>query len=94
MHSATLGFFFDPVPGLSLRADEEDVFAAGDGGLHQTLGADETFHGLFHIDDVNHVSLAVDIRLHFRIPAADAVTEMHAGIHQRFDEFCLRRCHD
>src|SRR5262249_16112655 len=38
-------------------------------------------------------ALAVDVRLHLRIPAGDAVTEVHAGIDQRFDEFCLGLSH-
>ena len=46
-----------------------------------------------HIDDVNHVPLAVDVGLHLRVPAADAVTEVDAGVHELFNEFCLRLCH-
>jgi len=51
-------------------------------------------HGLAHIDQMDHVALAVNVRLHLRIPAGDAVAEVDAGVNQRFDEFCLRLSHD
>ena len=60
----------------------------------ESLGAQQTFDGLFHIDDVNHVALAVDVRLHLRIPPRDAMAEVDACVHEAFDEFCLIRCHD
>ncbi len=71
------------MPGLPLGADEQHVLAAGDGVLHQLLGAEEALDGFLHIDDVNHVPLAVDVRLHLGIPAADAMTEMNAGVDER-----------
>ena len=95
VHAAALGFFFDGVAGLPLGADEQNVLAAGDGvAATSCLAREQTLDGLLHIDDVNHVALAVDVRLHLRIPARDAVAEVDARVHERFDEFGLIRCHD
>ena len=94
MHIAALGFFFNAVTGLALGADEEHIFAAGDGLLHEPLGAEKALDGLLHVNDVDHIALAQDVRLHLGVPATDAVSEMNARIHERFNEFRLRRSHD
>ncbi len=86
VHATALGFFFDGMPGLALGADEEDIRAAGDGLLDELLGAKKSLEGFLHIDDVNHVALAVNVRRHLRIPARNAMSEMDAGVHQRFDQ--------
>src|SRR5206468_3195163 len=93
VHAAALGFFFDGMSRLALGADEENILAFTDSLLDQTLGKQEALHGLFHIDDVNHVALAVNVRLHLRVPTRTAVSEMHAGINEGLYEFCLRLSH-
>ena len=74
--------------------DEQHVLTAGDGVLDQLLGPQQALDGFSHIDDVNHVPLAVDVRLHLRVPARDAMAEMDTGVHEGFDEFSLSLCHD
>jgi hypothetical protein len=75
--------------GLALGADEEDIFARGDGLSDEALGQEEALHGFAHIDQVDHVALAVDVGGHLRIPARDAMPEVDSGVHERFDDFCL-----
>ena len=83
VHAAALGFFLDGMAGLPLGADEEDVLAL----LHhlgdQLLGAKQTLNGFLHVDDMDHVALAVDVGFHLRVPPADAVPEMDSGVHER-----------
>ncbi len=94
VHAAAFGLFLDRVLGLALGADKQHVAALSDGLMDQLLGAKDPLDGLLDVDDVDHVAFAVDVGLHLRIPAADAMTEMHAGVHQRFDEFRLSHSHE
>ena len=48
--------------------------------------AEQAADGLFQVDNVNQVALAVDIRLHFGVPPAGAVTVMDAGIDEILDD--------
>src|SRR6185312_5785620 len=45
---------------------------------------EEATHGLLQVDDVNHVALAVYVRLHLRVPPARAMAEVDASIDQVF----------
>src|SRR5262249_16759265 len=51
---------------LALRADHEDVAAAGDGLGHEVERTREEARGLIEIDDVDAVTRAVDERAHLR----------------------------
>jgi hypothetical protein len=78
------------VPRLALGADEQHVLAGRDRLRDQPLGQQQAFERFLHIDDVNHVALAVDVRRHLRVPPRYAVAEVHARVDERFDEVCLR----
>src|SRR5204862_401475 len=74
---------------IALGADEEDVLALGNALADELLCPQKPLDGLAHIDDVNHVALAVDVRLHLGIPATDAVPEVDAGVDQTLDQIRL-----
>jgi hypothetical protein len=93
VHAAAAGLFLDGVTGLALGANEQHVLAAGHHVGDQLLRPHQALGRLADVDDVDHVALAVDVRLHLGIPPADAVAEVDAGIDERFDEFCLRLGH-
>ena len=72
----------DRLLGLLLRADEEDLVAAGDGLAHELEGDVEALDGLGEIDDVDAVALGEDERLHLGVPAAGLVAEVDSGLEQ------------
>ena len=76
------GPLLDHVLRLALGADEDDVFAVGDGAGDVPLGEQETFDGLLDVDDVDPVALAVDVGTHLGVPAAGALAEVDAGLDQ------------
>ena len=76
------------------RLVQQTVASGRDRLLDETLGKQEALDGLLHIDDVNHVALAVDVRLHLRVPTRNAVAEVNAGVDECFNEFCLRLSHE
>ena len=88
-HSAALRFLGDSFLRLALRAQKENVLA-----LRGVLGnvarcVAEHFQGLLQIDNVDSVAFAENVFLHFRVPAARLVTEVHSGLqkllHSNFD---------
>jgi len=83
------GFFFNRVAGLPLGADKQHIFTGRDNILKQALGPQQSLNGFLHIDDVNHVALAMDVGLHAGVPTADAVAEVDAGVHEVFNELGL-----
>ena len=54
--------------------------------LKNLVAREQSPHGLLEVDDVNQVPLAVDVRLHLRVPAAGPVAKVHAGVDQVFDD--------
>jgi hypothetical protein len=59
--------------------------AAGTGDLGQvTVGTQETPDGLTQVDDVDQVSLAVDVRPHLGVPPAGPVAEVDTSLDQVF----------
>ena len=80
--SARVASWRDRLLGLLLRADEEDLVAAGD-GLADELERDvQALDGLGEVDDVDPVALGEDERLHLGIPAAGLVAEVDSGLEQ------------
>ena len=59
------------------------IFPPSDGDLLQEVRrAHEPLHRLLEVDDVDRVALAVDERLHLRVPPAGAVAEVNAALEQ------------
>ena len=67
---------------LALRADEQDVAAAGDGLGDEVERALEEARRLVEVDDVDAVARAVDERPHLRVPALGLVTEVDARVEE------------
>src|SRR5207247_5709119 len=74
------------VLGLALCADKEDGLTAvfGDHVGHELDRLAKHLLGFLQIDNVDAVSLAENVLLHFRVPTANLVAEMHAGLQQLF----------
>ena len=75
-----LGFALDDFLGLALGADEEHEPALADDLLEVAMSAEQAANGFAQVDDVDQVSLAVNVRPHLRVPAAGAVSVVDAGV--------------
>ena len=84
-HAATACFALNDFLGLALGADEQDESAAADDLRNIAMPAEQAADGFAQVDDVDQVSLAVDVRPHLRVPPAGPVTVMHASVEQVLD---------
>ena len=87
-HPAPLAFLDDRLGRLPLGSHEQDQAVRGGDPVEELGRAQQAADGLLQVDDVNQVPLAVDVRLHLRVPAAGPVAEMHAGVDQVFHDEC------
>src|SRR6185295_10834220 len=85
-HAGAFTDFFDDGAGLALGADEDDVLAAGDEAVEESLGGDDALERFAHIDDVDEVAAVVDVGLHLGVPAAGTVAEVDARVDEVLDE--------
>lgn len=85
-HVAPLGFTLDCSLGLAFCSDEENLLAPGSEFLQESVGENQTLDGFSEVDDVDGLPFAVDVRIHFGIPAPRAMAEVDA----RFKEFANR----
>src|SRR5665811_2390981 len=77
-----LGLLDDRLLRLLLRADEEDLLAAGGGLADRVEGEVEALDRLGQVDDVDPIALREDERAHLGIPAAGLVAEVNAGLEE------------
>src|SRR5690606_27456448 len=77
-----LGLLLDGLLRLTLRADEQDRSAAGDGALDEVVGRVDVGQRLLQIDDVDAVALRHDEALHLGVPATGLVPEVHAALEE------------
>ena len=77
-----LGLFLHGLGSLLLRADEEDVLAVRRELAHEGIGLFELLDGLLQVDDVDAVTLHVDVLGHLGVPPAGLVAEVDAGLQQ------------
>jgi len=80
--AATGSFFLDGILSLLLGADEQDVTAIGGNFTNEAISFFQLLNGLLQVDDVDTVTLGVDVGSHFGVPAAGLVTEVYAGLQQ------------
>ena len=81
----------DLVRGGTLGADKQNT-ATTRGDVAQRLeGGMKHRHGLLQVEDVDLVPLAEDVRLHPRVPATGAVSEMHASLKHLAHGKCWQR---
>src|SRR5690606_22051428 len=70
-----------------LGADEQNQ-AATSGDLGQVLlGPQETANRFADVDDVDQLVATVDVRPHFRVPAAGTMAKVGTRLNELFDEF-------
>ena len=88
-----LGLLLYGLGGLLLGADEQDVLAVGGEVADEVVGLFELLDGLLQVDDVDAVTLAVNVLGHLGVPAAGLVTEVYAGLqkllHGYYCHFCV-----
>jgi hypothetical protein len=80
------GRFPDDILRLLFRADKQDIFTRLGHTLEELKRFLENLDGLLQVDDIDAVSLAEDILLHFGIPPFGLVAKMNT----RFQEFFHR----
>ena len=83
-HPTAGRFFNDRLGRLPLRSHEQDQAVLRGHPVEELAGAEQSPDGFFQVNDMNQVALAVNIRLHLRVPAARAMSEMNARIDQVF----------
>ena len=91
-HAALLGFLLNSLLSLLLGAHEKNVLSALGNALHESVSFVDKTDGLFKVNDVNVVSGSIDILLHFRVPLASGVTEVHACFEQLLHRYYV--CHN
>jgi hypothetical protein len=77
VHSRAFGGLHDGVPGLALRADEQDILALGDDIRDEFPCAEYALDGLANVSDMNLVARPENIRAHLGIPGTGPMTEMN-----------------
>ena len=78
-HAALVGVALDRVLGLLLRANEQNVAAAGDEITDVPVGRLDSTERLLEVDDVDAGALTENETLHFRVPTAGLVAEVCSG---------------
>ena len=92
VHAYALSLFADGVLSLLLGADEQQGLAIGGQVAHKVIGLFQLANGLLQVNDIDTVALRVDVRSHFRVPAAGLMSEMDASLQQLlhgYDCHCL-----
>jgi hypothetical protein len=69
---------------LLLGADKQKTIAVERHLAHLFVGFFQLLAGLVQVNDVDIIALAVNIRLHLRVPLACVVSEVHARFQQLF----------
>ena len=82
VHADALSLFLDGFLRLLLRADEEDALAVLGESADKVIGFLELLDGLREVDDVDAVTLHIDVFGHLGVPAAGLVTEVDTGFQQ------------
>ena len=77
-----LGLFTNGVLSLFFGADEQYFVAVLNGITQKAVSLFEIAYSLLQIDNIDAVTSAKNIRLHFRVPAFGLVTEVNPGFKQ------------
>ena len=77
-----LSLFLDGFGSLLLGADEKNALAVGGEVAHEVVRLLELLDGLLQVDDVDAVTLHVDVLGHLGVPPAGLVAEVHTGLQQ------------
>ena len=84
-HIGPLGFALDQFLGLTLGANEQNQPALADDLRQVTVAAKQSANAFPEVDDVDEIALAVNVRPHFRVPAASPVPIVDAGVEHFLD---------
>ena len=83
--TAAARFRDDRVASLPLGPHEQDTLAVATEPLQEVVRADEAPDGALQVDNVDPVALAVDVRLHARVPDGRQMTELNARVQEFLD---------
>src|SRR6185436_435433 len=86
VHAAALSLLLNDVAGLPLGSDQQHVVAAGNDACEELLRAENSAERLANVDDVDAVSLAVNERPHFGIPATGVMPEVNPRVQHLADQ--------
>ena len=78
-HATASGLLHDRIRRLTLRANEQNQTIVRCHPIEELRATQQAADGFLQVDDVNQVTLAVNVRLHLRIPAAGAASEVYAS---------------
>ena len=82
VHTYAGSLFLDCLCRLLLGADEKDALAVCGNIANEVVSLFELLDGLLQVDDIDAVTLHVDVLGHFGVPAAGLVTEVDTGFQQ------------
>ena len=82
VHTYAGSLFLDCLCRLLLGADEQDALTVCCNVANEVVSLFELFDGLLKVDDVDAVTLHVDILGHLGVPAAGLVAEVDTGFQQ------------
>ena len=68
----------------SRHSNEQDGAAFSSSIADEVIGLFQFLYGLLQVNDVNTISLAVDVLGHFRVPATGLMTEVYASFKKLF----------
>ena len=92
VHADAGGLFTDGVRGLLLGADEEDGIAVLRQLADELISLFQLLHGLLKVDDVDAVTLTIDVLGHLGVPASGLVTEVDTGFQQLLHGYYCHFC--
>ena len=88
----TLGSISNWLCRLALGANEKNAATIGYSVRNRLQSAVKRRHSLAEVDDVNAVTLAIDVALHLRVPAVGLVTKVNSSF-QELTHREVRQCH-
>ena len=91
VHANAGSFFLDGLLSLLLGADEQQGLALLAQLAHEVVGLLQLLHGLLQVDDIDAVTLGVNVGGHLGVPPTGLVAEVHAGLQQLLHRY---DCHD
>ena len=90
VHAATLSFRLDGFLSLLFGADKQDGLALSSDVTYECVCDFGLSNRLLKVDDVNIVTLCVDILFHFGVPSSCLVTEVYTAFKKLFHRY---NCH-
>ena len=92
VHAHARGLFTDSIRSLLLGADKENVISVFCQLTDELIGFLQLLHGLLKVNDVDAVTLTIDVLGHLGVPASGLVTEVDTGFQQLLHGYDCHKC--